>query len=71
MFFLSLIITKLFAEDGSWPEEAYNLVADIAKGHLIYTQVADYTEEGIPLVLCYIVSGPEVINKFNFFILSL
>lgn len=57
--------TNFFSEDGSWPEEAYNLVADIAKGHLIYTQVADYTEEGIPLVLCYIVAGPEVNIEFN------
>lgn len=47
-------------EDGSWPEEAYHFVADITKGHLIYTQIADYTEEGIPLVLCYVVAGPEV-----------
>lgn len=59
----------MFSEDGSWPEEAYNLVADVAKGHLIYTQVADYTEEGIPLVLCYIVSGPEVsLNCISVFV---
>lgn len=48
------------SEDGSWPEEAYTLVADTTKGSIIYTQVSDYTEDGVPLVLCYVVVGPTV-----------
>lgn len=51
---------SIFAEDGSWPEEAYNLVADITKGTIMYTQIADYAEDGVPLVLCYVVVGPQV-----------
>lgn len=54
----------LILEDGTWPEEAYSLVADITKGALIYTQVADYTDAGVPLVLCYVVVGPQVRNIF-------
>ncbi|XP_066258050.1 KH domain-containing protein akap-1 [Euwallacea similis] len=42
-------------EDGSWPDAAYSFVAEITKGSVIYTQVADYTSDGIPLVLCYVV----------------
>ncbi|CAH1957628.1 unnamed protein product [Acanthoscelides obtectus] len=52
-------------EDGTWPEEAYNVVADITKGAIIYTQVADYTEDGVPLVLCYVVVGPTSIIFLN------
>lgn len=54
-------------EDGSWPEEAYTLVADITKGTIMYTQVADYTEDGVPLVLCYVVVGPQVRISFVLF----
>lgn len=56
---------KPLNEDGTWPEEAYSLVADITKGALIYTQVADYTDAGIPLVLCYIVVGPQSVVFLN------
>ncbi|XP_072381189.1 KH domain-containing protein akap-1 [Diabrotica undecimpunctata] len=55
---------KSVNEDGSWPEEAYNLVADLAKGSIMYTQVADYTEDGLPLVLIYAVIGSQV--KYTF-----
>lgn len=56
---------KPLNEDGTWPEEAYSLVADITKGALIYTQVADYTDAGIPLVLCYVVVGPQSVVFLN------
>ncbi|CAG9864954.1 unnamed protein product [Phyllotreta striolata] len=52
-------------EDGSWPEEAYNLIADVAKGSIMYTQVADYTEDGVPLVLIYVVLGPQNVVYLN------
>ncbi|KAJ8967755.1 hypothetical protein NQ314_002636 [Rhamnusium bicolor] len=50
---------KSLEEDGTWPEGAYNLIADITKGAIIFTQVADYTEDGLPLVLCFVVVGPQ------------
>lgn len=53
------------SEDGTWPEAAYNLVAEITKGSIIYTQVADYTPEGIPCVLCYVVIGPREVVFLN------
>ncbi|XP_018561971.1 A-kinase anchor protein 1, mitochondrial [Anoplophora glabripennis] len=56
---------KSLNEDGTWPEEAYSLVADITKGALIYTQVADYTDAGVPLVLCYVVVGPQSVVFLN------
>ncbi|KAG5868886.1 KH domain-containing protein akap-1 [Gonioctena quinquepunctata] len=56
---------KSVNEDGSWPEEAYNLVAEVAKSTIMYTQVADYTEDGIPLVLIYIVVGPQSVIFLN------
>nr|CAI5817853.1 unnamed protein product [Callosobruchus analis] len=52
-------------EDNIWPEEAYNTVADITKGAIIYTQVADYQEDGVPLVLCYVVTGPTSVVFLN------
>ncbi|XP_050304326.1 A-kinase anchor protein 1, mitochondrial isoform X2 [Anthonomus grandis grandis] len=45
-------------EDGSWPEGAYNLIAELTKGSIIYTQVADYTPDGVPVVLCFIITSP-------------
>ncbi|ERL88815.1 hypothetical protein D910_06197 [Dendroctonus ponderosae] len=51
--FLSNIKSK--SENGCWPEEAYSLVAASTRGRIIYTQIADYTPDGIPLVLCFIV----------------
>ncbi|XP_019873803.2 KH domain-containing protein akap-1 isoform X2 [Aethina tumida] len=44
-----------------WSEGAYELVAEVTKGALIYTQIIDYAEEGLPLVFCYIVSRNQVI----------
>lgn len=52
-------------EDGSWSEEAYNLVADVAKGSIMYTQIADYTEDGTPLVLIYVVVGTQNVICLN------
>ncbi|KAJ8917581.1 hypothetical protein NQ315_000064 [Exocentrus adspersus] len=52
-------------EDGTWPEEAYNLVANVTSGKIIYTQIADYTEAGIPLVLCYILQGDQTVIFLN------
>ncbi|XP_057653881.1 A-kinase anchor protein 1, mitochondrial-like [Diorhabda carinulata] len=52
-------------EDGSWSEDAYNLVADVAKGSIMYTQIADYTEDGIPLVLIYVVVGTQNVICLN------
>ncbi|XP_028130291.1 KH domain-containing protein akap-1 [Diabrotica virgifera virgifera] len=56
---------KSVNEDGSWPEEAYNLIADVAKGSIMYTQVADYTEDGLPLVLIYAVIGSQGVVFLN------
>ncbi|CAH1100191.1 unnamed protein product [Psylliodes chrysocephalus] len=56
---------KSLNEDGSWPEEAYNLIADVAKGSIMYTQVADYTSDGIPLVLIYAVIGTQNVIFLN------
>lgn len=48
------------SEESVWPEEAYNYVAELTKGAIVYTQISDYTEDGIPLVYCYVVVGPQV-----------
>ncbi|XP_060528608.1 KH domain-containing protein akap-1 [Cylas formicarius] len=61
--FLSNVKAK--SEDGTWAPQAYDLVADITRGSIIYTQIADYTPEGIPLVLCYVVSGPRDVVFLN------
>lgn len=53
--FLANVLPK--SDDGSWSEGAYNLIAELTKGSLIYTQVAGYTPDDIPLVLCYIVTN--------------
>lgn len=37
------------------------MVADVTKGALALAQIAEYTEHGIPLVLMYILVGPQVI----------
>ncbi|KAL3267719.1 hypothetical protein HHI36_006849 [Cryptolaemus montrouzieri] len=49
----------------SWPEEAYNLMASLTKGSIIYTQVIEYTDEDIPLVHCYAVIGPQQLVFLN------
>lgn len=56
---------KPLTSDGSWPEEAYNIVAEVTKGSIIYTQVADYSPEGVPLVLCFVVTGPQDVVFLN------
>lgn len=50
----------LFIENGCWPEEAYSLVAATTRGSIIYTQIADYTPDGIPLVLCFVLLPDKV-----------
>jgi hypothetical protein len=32
----------------------------MTKGAIVFTQVVDYTDEGIPLVYCYLILGPTV-----------
>ncbi|KAL1494724.1 hypothetical protein ABEB36_010275 [Hypothenemus hampei] len=61
--FLANITPK--TEDGSWPDDAYSLVANITKGSIIYTQIADYTTDGIPLVLCYVIPNPKQVIFLN------
>ncbi|KAK9700616.1 KH domain [Popillia japonica] len=48
-----------------WSDEAYSIVAELTKGALTYTQVADYTNEGVPLVLMYIFVGPQEVVFLN------
>lgn len=43
-----------------WSDEAYSIVAELTRGALTYTQVADYTSDGVPLILMYIFVGPQV-----------
>lgn len=41
-------------------------MAELTKGAIVYTQIVNYTEEGIPLVHCYVVVGPQVsVNKIH------
>lgn len=53
-------VKLIVSDDGAWSEGAYNLIAELTKGSLIYTQVAGYTPDDIPLVLCYIVTNNRV-----------
>lgn len=52
-------------EDAEWAEEAFSLVADLTKGSIILTQVAEYTEDGIPLVLVYVSTSSQQIVFLN------
>ncbi|RZC35495.1 KH domain-containing protein C56G2.1 [Asbolus verrucosus] len=52
-------------EESGWCEEAYTAVAQMTKGAIIYTQVVDYTEDGIPLVYCYLILGPTQVVFLN------
>ncbi|CAH0554392.1 unnamed protein product [Brassicogethes aeneus] len=53
-------IRPVGGDDACWAPEAFDLVAEVTKGALIYTQVLDYTEDGcVPLVFCYIVTTPN------------
>ncbi|KAF5269684.1 hypothetical protein FQA39_LY08607 [Lamprigera yunnana] len=59
-------IRPLEGEDAEWAPEAYTMVADLTKGNIVSTQVAEYTTDGIPLVLIYvIVSSQEVLLLNN------
>lgn len=49
-----------FLDTEGWPQEAYNHIAEITKGSIIYTQIVSYTDDGIPLVHCYVAVGPQV-----------
>lgn len=52
-----------FDEDGSelWPQEAFDLVADLTKGAVVFTQVVDYLEDCTPLVYIYVRTPEHVI----------
>lgn len=50
-----------FLDNETFVQEAYTHVVQMTTGSLIYTQVNNYTEDGIPLVYCYIAVGPQVI----------
>lgn len=54
------------AEDGTeiWPQEAYDLVVELTKSAVVFTQVVDYTETGVPLVYIYI-RGPNHVIFLN------
>lgn len=49
-----------FTDADKWAQEAYNHIAEMARGAIIYTQIVNYTEDGIPLVHCYIAVAPQV-----------
>ncbi|XP_017770494.1 PREDICTED: A-kinase anchor protein 1, mitochondrial [Nicrophorus vespilloides] len=51
--------------DDEWSEEALRLVKDQVKGTLSLTQVADYSEDGVPLVLMYILVGHQKVIFLN------
>nr|XP_023029395.1 KH domain-containing protein akap-1 [Leptinotarsa decemlineata]XP_023029396.1 KH domain-containing protein akap-1 [Leptinotarsa decemlineata] len=52
-------------EDGSWPKEAYDLVADAARSSMMSTYVIGYTEDNVPLVYIHVLFGsqPILLNK--------
>jgi hypothetical protein len=37
----------------------------MTKGAIVFTQVVDYTDEGIPLVYCYLILGPTQVLFLN------
>jgi A-kinase anchor protein 1 len=51
--------------ESGWREEAYSGVAEMTKGAIVFTQVVDYTDEGIPLVYCYLILGPTQVLFLN------
>lgn len=55
-----VVYSKCFIAGERWSDEAFSIVAELTKGALTFTQVADYTNEGVPLVLMYIFVGPQV-----------
>lgn len=52
-------------ETAEWSDDAFKLVADLTKGAIIYTQIAEYTEDGVPLVLIYVAIGPQRVVFLN------
>ncbi|XP_065172359.1 KH domain-containing protein akap-1-like isoform X2 [Atheta coriaria] len=58
-------IRPVGGDDAQWCDEAYKMVADVTKGALALAQIAEYTEHGIPLVLMYILVGPQSIVYLN------
>lgn len=57
---LANVSTLCYADDGTelWPQEAYDLVAELTKGAVVYTQIVDYLEDlSIPLVYIYVRAG--------------
>lgn len=53
---LANVSPACYSEDGTelWPQEAYDLVADLTKGAVVYTQIVDYLEDCTPLVYIYV-----------------
>lgn len=60
---LASVLPPAFAEDGAelWPQEAYDLVADLTKGAVVYSQIVDYLEDCTPLIYIYVRSGEHFI----------
>ncbi|KAF2896885.1 hypothetical protein ILUMI_09295 [Ignelater luminosus] len=52
-------------EEVEWSEDAFKLVADLTRGSIIYTQIVNYTEDEIPLVLIYVVLPPQRVVFLN------
>ncbi|KAB0794664.1 hypothetical protein PPYR_11503 [Photinus pyralis] len=52
-------------DDAEWAEEAFSLVASLTKGSIILSQIAEYTEDGTPLVLIYVSVPPQQIIFLN------
>ncbi|CAG9770081.1 unnamed protein product [Ceutorhynchus assimilis] len=52
-------------KDGTWPQGAYDLVANTTKSSVIYTQIADYTPDRVPLVLCYVILNSKNVIFIN------
>lgn len=53
---LAGVLPPAIADDGAelWPQEAYDFVADLTKGAVVYTQIVDYLEDCTPLVYIYV-----------------
>lgn len=64
--FLAGVHPQQYAEDGTelWPQEAYDMIVEMTKSAVVYTQVVDYTEDGVPLVYIYI-RGPQHVIFLN------
>lgn len=60
-------LTCRITDGESWAQEAYSHIAEMTKGTIIYTQIISYTEDGIPLVHCYVAIGPQVGVRVTFY----